>query len=340
MPAKPETGRRAAPPMIFFLTTRRHGYTFRHYLDSFGERLRGQFQQLAYGDLFRRRSLSAGTYVFADLERLCPRNLSLAGNVWTALAASGRCRLLNDPVRTLRRYDLLQSLHEHGFNDFLVYRFAEDLSAVRFPVFLRGEDDHKGGLTPLIGDAAELAASIRQTRRSARLRRANLITEFYDTADAGGLYRKYSAFCVGERVFARHVFFSRQWMIKSPNLLEPPLLDEERRYVEENPHQGALADIFAVAGVGYGRIDYALHAGRIQTWEINTNPMIMTADDRRCEPRIPMQELFAGRLEEAFLSLDDHGPDAGPPIRVDPPDRRRIAKWRSLRERIWHALYV
>ncbi|MEX1075715.1 MAG: hypothetical protein WED27_04605 [Pirellulales bacterium] len=326
--------------MIFFLTTHRHSYTLGQYLDSFGGRLRGRFQQLSYGELFRSEFLPAGTYVFADLERLCPRNLSLAGHVWKSLAASKRCRLLNDPAQTLRRYDLLQSLHEHGLNDFRAYRFTEDLSAVRFPVFLRGEDDHKGGLTPLLGDAAELAASIRRARRSWRLRRANLVTEFYDTADAGGLYRKYSAFCVGQCVVARHVFFSRRWMIKMPNLLEPLLLDEERRYVAENPHRDQLAAIFAVAGVDYGRIDYAIHAGRIQTWEINTNPMIMTADDRRCEPRVPMQERFAGALEEAFAALDDERRGASPPIRVEPPDRRRITKWRSVRERIWHARYV
>jgi hypothetical protein len=326
--------------MIFFVTTRKHGYTLRHYLDSFGESLRRRFQPMSYGALFRQRSLPAGAYIFADLERLCPRNRDLAGHYWMALSDSGRCQLLNDPARTLLRYDLLEALHRRGFNSFRAYRFAEDLAAVHFPVFLRGEDDHKGGLTPLLGNAAELAAAIRQTRRSWRLRRANLVTEFQDTADASSLYRKYSAFCVGDRVVPRHVFFSRAWMIKSPHLLEPSLLEEERRYVEENPHGDRLADIFAIAGVGFGRIDYGVHSGAIQTWEINTNPMIMTEADRCSEPRLPVQRRFAKGLEEAFVAIDDAASEDGPPIRIGPPMLTLIAPWRSLRERIWHALYV
>ena len=107
-----------------------------------------------------------------------------------------------------------------------------------------------------------------------------------------------------------------------------------------DPHGDRLADIFSIAGVGYGRIDYGVHAGAIQTWEINTNPMIMTEGDRGSAPRLPVQNRFAEQLEEALVAIDDAASDDGPPIRIGPPLLKLIAPWRSLRERIWHALYV
>jgi hypothetical protein len=325
--------------MIHFLTTRRHAYTLRHYLDSFGQAVRDRFLQISYGDLFRSRSLPPGAYVFADLERLCPRNRGLAAHIRSRLAARGAGPLLNDPMRSLRRYDLLRTLHERGLNSFRAYRCGEDLAQVRLPAFVRGEDDHRGGLTPPIGRADALAAALRESRRSWERRRANLVTEFLDTADAGGVYRKYAAFCVGGRVIPRHVFFAREWMIKKPGLVDPAFIEEERRYVEDNPHRDRLAEIFAIAGIDYGRIDYGIWQGQIQTWEINTNPMILIAEDRGCAPRMPVHDLFARRLAEAFEAVDRDAA-AGGTIPLDPPDRGSIPAWGSLRERIWHALYV
>jgi hypothetical protein len=326
--------------MINFLTTRQHGYTLRHYLDSFGLAVRDRFRQVSYGELFRSRSLPDGAYVFADLERLCPRNRGLATHVRDRLSDLGTGLLLNDPARTLRRYDLLRTLHERGLNDFRAYRCGEDLTQVRLPAFLRGEDDHRGGLTPPIDRADALAAAVRKSRRSWRRRRANFVTEFLDTADAEGVYRKYAAFCVAGCVIPRHVFFSREWMIKKPGLVDPQFVEEERRYIEDNPHRERLAEIFAIAGVDYGRIDYGVWRGRIQTWEINTNPMILIAEDRGCAPRMPVHDLFAQRLAEAFETVDRDAVVGGGRIPIDPPPRGSIPAWGSLRERIWHALYV
>jgi hypothetical protein len=41
-----------------------------------------------------------------------------------------------------------------------------------------------------------------------------------------------------------------------------------------NPHEHALRAIFDVAGVGYGRIDYAMKGDHVETWEINLNPTV------------------------------------------------------------------
>ena len=36
--------------------------------------------------------------------------------------------------------------------------------------------------------------------------------------------------------------------------------------------------VFELANIQYGRIDYALHDGRIEVFEINTNPWSLSAD--------------------------------------------------------------
>jgi len=53
-----------------------------------------------------------------------------------------------------------------------------------------------------------------------------------------------------------------------------PLVLEEHDYVFNNPHAIQLAEIFEIAGIDYGRIDYSIKDGRIQTWEINLNATI------------------------------------------------------------------
>jgi hypothetical protein len=53
-----------------------------------------------------------------------------------------------------------------------------------------------------------------------------------------------------------------------------PMVQEELEFVSQNPHHEQLLKIFELAGVEYGRIDYAIKDGRVQTWEINLNPTI------------------------------------------------------------------
>jgi hypothetical protein len=40
-------------------------------------------------------------------------------------------------------------------------------------------------------------------------------------------------------------------------------------------HREKIAEVFRIAGIDYRRIDHGVKDGRIQVWEINTNPMVM-----------------------------------------------------------------
>jgi hypothetical protein len=98
---------------------------------------------------------------------------------------------------------------------------------------------------------------------------------------------------------------STDWQVKEADLLGEQFLRAELEYVETNPHEAEVREIFALARVDYGRIDYSFDAdGRMQVWEINTNPTLVmpTYDPKR--PRTPVRALFTARLAPCWTELD------------------------------------
>jgi hypothetical protein len=49
---------------------------------------------------------------------------------------------------------------------------------------------------------------------------------------------------------------------------------EEIRYLDTNPHEAWIREVFRLARIEYGRVDYGILAGKPQVWEINTNSTI------------------------------------------------------------------
>src|SRR3954465_5925432 len=123
--------------MLHFLLTRPHAYTVRHYLETWGRDLRRRVVTVCYEDLAFGPGLDPGTYVFTALERLSPAQLELAQTTWRQLAARPDAyRLLNDPTKVLRRFELLRALNAAGINQFTAHTLA-DAGAVRYPAFVR-----------------------------------------------------------------------------------------------------------------------------------------------------------------------------------------------------------
>ena len=149
------------------------------------------------------------------------------------------------------------------------------------------------------------------------------MTEFCHTADEHGVYRKYAAFIVGDAIVPRHLFFRRDWQVKRNQLTDDAFLDEERKYMETNPHERRLREIFAAAQISYGRVDYALLDGEIQVWEINTNPVIAFPGR---EPR--------SLLERLRCALR---PPRTPPLRPGPRARLHVGFAEELRT-VWERI--
>jgi hypothetical protein len=258
--------------MIFYLATA----IGRHGLAALGAGLVGRATRhdgapavtaVTYDRVLGAGRARAGAYVFADLERLGPRDAERAARLHRALEAAGS-RALNHPTRSLRRYALLRALHEGGINRFDVYRVSEARRPRRFPVFLRADG---GGHTRLLHTPAELAAALDDLDRRGRSRETATVVELCDTADAAGRYVRYAALAVAGRVIPWRAAIARAW-----DGAGAEGGDEARRlagtYLATNPHAGALREICALAAIDWGLVEYGLLDGRPQVWGIDTDP--------------------------------------------------------------------
>jgi hypothetical protein len=279
--------------MIFYLVSERGGGTTA-YVSSWGAVPNSRMRYLVYNDLREMRKLERGTYLFTDHERLAPADLLLARRLWGRLSDAGPpMRLVNDPSKVLNRFDLQHRLFDEGINEFRTVRAnepIESLESLRYPVFVREERAHRGPLTPLLYRPDDVVRVLRGLRIRGYYRQNLLVVEFCATADTSGVVRKYAAFCVAGKVLPRHVLFSRSWNVKTTDLEDPSFETERNEYLETNPHASRIARIFDLAGMDFGRIDYSVLDGRLQVWEINTNPTV-----RALTPR----------LTACFEELDD-----------------------------------
>lgn len=301
---------------------------------------------LRYERLLDETRFAPGTYVFTTFDEMHGPMLRHVHALADALREEPHVRVLNDPARVLQRYELHGALWRAGRSAFRSYRANEDWSGARFPVFVRAADDHEGAFSPLLHAAGEVDTWIGRAAALGRAIERLLVIEFCDTADADGCYRKYAAFRVGGRIIARHLNYGRSWMQKWGGTdFSAAMAREELAYVRDNPHEEELREIFAIANVDYGRIDYSLQGGRVQTWEINVNPTV----GRGARPsRTPMppdvaaireetKRTFYANFNPAWLALIAESPGRGAAaiavhidgeiLRAAREDRRR--RWRT-----------
>ncbi len=301
-------------------------YTFRKYLASWGQELAPRVAVRHYRGLratgrtaFKRlsqtcRAWRIGTienpgpptgeprvYIFTDIERLDEVETAGALALRRQLEAHPDTALiLNHPARSWRRFELLRALREKGVNTFGVYRVADLPASLRFPVFVRDENEHGTGFSGLLRSPGELDRQLKVLRGKLE---GKVVVEFCDASDDSGVVRKYGAFKVVDRIVARQIHFSRQWIVRTPDIQTPESAREELEYVEANPHAEQLNEIFSLARINYGRIDYSVVDGKIQVWEINTNPMILIPKDRDDPLRLAAHDHFGRAFNEALESM-------------------------------------
>lgn len=266
-----------------------------------------------YETLPRQRDIPPGVVIFTEIEAMTEAQRALAVQAADQLQANG-VKVLNHPARALPRLALLEKFHAEGPNSFRAFRSHSVPDDVRLPVFLRLENDHEGPRTPLIEDRDDLRQVLLEGYAKGFDPHQLLVVEYLDTRGPDGLFRKYGAFRIGDRIVARHLVISRDWMVKvGSRLMDPATLDEEHAYMAENPHAKQLRELFDLAGLEYGRIDYSIHNGKIETWEINSNPVSLSPAEHYSAVQMPHHQACAARLREAFEALNEH-PQPGPTV--------------------------
>jgi hypothetical protein len=209
--------------------------------------------------------------------------------------------VLNNPARSLRRYDMLRRLHEHGINSFNAYRANDPTVQPRFPVLVRHESWSLYKQPSLAHNLDQYEALLRGAKWSHGSLAEFISVEFCDTKDADGLYRKYGAFVIGDRIIPRHIFFSRDWHVRSVDVVDRAMVEEELRFLNANPHAETVLQCARLAGIGYGRIDYGLLGGHPQIWEINTNASIASTSMAFLPER---REVLTGFLKQFAAAME------------------------------------
>jgi hypothetical protein len=323
--------------MIRFLTTRGHEYTFTELIKGRIGPGTPRCAVTSYDRFLRRKSVPAGIYIFCDIERLTPFELRLAGEAFRILGRASGCRVLNDPARVMARYELLHNLRAQGINDFDAMRADEWRCPSRYPVFLRHEQDHGQLLSDLIDSPQALDKALGELRTDGTPSRGVLIVEYAAEPFAGSFFRKFNTFRVGSEVFAHHIVTQDSWVVKygNPCAIKPEGTEQyERAFVAGNWHADLMRRVFDIAGIEYGRADFGIVGGRVQVYEINTNPFLSGAPASASQVRRRTIELSSRKLLDSLAALDNGAP--GGAVKLTGPllnSRRAGLKWYERPER-------
>ncbi len=259
--------------MIIFLTTAWHGYTVKTLIDqSFGVTVPA-CMQINYEQALRATKLPYGTYVFCDIERLTPWELTLSAQLFRFLKHHG-IRCLNDPSKVMTRVQLLQTLYSQQLNPFDVWRADEVRKPDRFPVFLRGECDHGVPVSDLIYSQSELEFNLSQLILQGIPLRGLIIIEYYPAPYNDTLWHKWGAYRIGSTYSTDHISVDNTWLVKYGDYesLTSHIREDELKAVEENRYTSAIYQSFELADIDFGRADFGMVDGKTITYEINTNP--------------------------------------------------------------------
>src|SRR5438093_10972624 len=307
--------------MIRFLISRGHGYTHECLCKT---PQAPATSLMTYDQLLRSRWLRRATYVVADIDRLSLWDLELAAHAYLEMQRLG-LSVLNNPAKVKTRYALLRALYRAGLNDFDVYRVDEINSSIRFPVFVRRNQLHDGPMTDLLHSGRELENAIATAVNGGTPVENLVVVEFAAEPVRPGLYRKLGAYRVGDVIVPTVSAHETVWVAKYGQLgiAGEALYRDELELLETNPFAEHLGKAFEIAGIEYGRADFGVYKGRVQIYEINTNPMIGGPTPHPFATRQESMRLCWDRYLEALRALDSGGDW---PVRLPngTPQRRRV----------------
>jgi len=311
--------------MIRFLHSRGHDYTLKEVKQA--SKI-AEVRCMQYDALIRARSLAGGTYVFTDVDRLGFWDLEHVSHLYLQMKRAG-LRVLNNPAVVRTRYPLLRALRAAGLNDFSAYRVDEIDAIEHFPVFVRKIHGHRAPLSELLSTREELLKAIDAVIAAGTPRENVLVVEFAAEPLRPGVFRKMSAFRIGDAIVPHISVHDTVWLVKYGRKFDniEDLYQQEFEMLQSNPYAEHLKKVFDIAGIEYGRADFGLYRGRIQVYEINTNPHVSPPCQHPSPSRVKSMNL-AWESYLATLSTIDSANSA--PIRLGNGSLQKFRPWKNL----------
>jgi hypothetical protein len=257
-------------------------------------------------------ALPSGAWAIADFDRVHPWSLELAASRSDALTAAGAV-VMNDPRRFLTRAPLIRSLYALGINRYTCWLPAFGEVPERFPVFLRTLAAHRGVLTGLLETAAEAEAALRQALAEGyTITDLGFIEYRAEAAPGVGHYQKHAAYRIGNRVLRALSVNDDSWMAKTgiAGLASEETYAAELAEFDGYPHAEVIRRVTDLCGCTFGRVDFGIVAGRVEVYELNSNPTFgFVAADHPSALRRASSDRHKDQLLAAF---DAVVPPAGP----------------------------
>lgn len=299
--------------MIYFVLERSNSNTIRKYLQFRGEPMVGTIEVICYDEIEKLNGLSCSTLIFSDFDRLTSSQLTEVTKIFNQLKQKyPTLHILNNPSKVKLRYDLLTELYNRGINPYKVHRLSGNWDGIKFPVFVREENNHTGALSALIYSHKKLEQNVLALNMQGYPTKNLLATEFVDVSAKQGVFKKYSALKLQNEVFPRQVDYNFHWMVKTSirfnKYPKEEFLKEFTDYMHNHPHEKILTDLFEIAQIDYGRIDYGMLNGNPVVWEINLNPDYGGKKNKKNEIREDtvhqLRDEFHKKFREKFFELD------------------------------------
>lgn len=299
--------------MIIFVSSVTHKYTHTLVPKSLNF-----VRQMSYPMLLARRRLPRATYIFSDFDRLNFWQVEVAANVYRQLEAAG-CRVLNDPARALPRLALLQRLKRLGINTFSVWPAEQADLVDKFPVFVRTISAHRGNLSDLIHCKEDLLLAVDAYITDGWPISDLMISEYRAEPLHDDVFRKMAVHRVGDALFHAPSAHERNWMAKygEVGVAGEAAYADDLKIVEDSPYAAHVLKAFDAAGISYGRADCALVEGRVETYEINTNPSMEAWGTHPFQDRFSAIKKFQASYDAAMNDLNEE--KSGLTVRISRP---------------------
>ncbi|RYE08701.1 MAG: hypothetical protein EOP22_12320 [Hyphomicrobiales bacterium] len=303
--------------MLYFLTKAYHCHTIWGFIWGAGWRRVPYLQPMSYEELFSRRRAPRGHYVFTDFDRMSAYEIQCAATVAETLkAADPAIRIYNHPLEVLERTPLLSRLQQVGINDFGVWRLDQGHRPSSYPVFIRAEDDCMRPDTGLLHNEAELDLALQDMKKRGIPLKRRIAVQYHAQSSPDGYFRKYGGINIGGKLVLQHILRNTEWYVKRGQVERDA--NSEREFLElfdnYEEHAEVLAKVFATAGIDYGRADYGFVDGRLQVFEINTNPTIPKLRKRR-----DRYARLRPTMLEAFEAMNQPPHSGGKPVPFELP---------------------
>ena len=288
---------------LTYVTTADHGYTFASLIPALAQRgvaARG----LSWERLMRSPRAAAGAFVLTDFDRLSPTEHEVAGLIAARLRDAG-LPVLNDPRQFRPRHAFLATLRSAGLNTIPVWQPAAAEWPDRFPVLLRTIAAHRGPIGDLI-DTADAARSALTQALAQGLTLADLVfVGFAAEPTPDGLWQKHAAFRVGDRIIRANTVNEASWSAKQGTRGAAPaaFYAAELAEMTDYPHAAHVRAVFDHAGMEFGRMDFGIVGGRIETYEINTNPYLPAPRPHPDPARTLTMQVMQDQLADAMAAL-------------------------------------